>query len=408
MSWEGIDHMLDRVRGEADRIALQCGDLDRDGRHRTVRSAKLVGRTRRRWEEAEVRVHSLWTVYAALRAVVDRARDLRASADPNTPSALTRLLDGPSVALPDGDGPGARITLAEAVARATADHEEITEVISAVETAWDALRPRLAELESMWSDIGTHSDMVGLPEEAHEDLRAELAGVDETIHRDPLSLVVDGHVVTTQIERLRVLLDRTRGELRDALRMRDSYHENVERLRFAIDDVGRIVERARILRARVVAKVSSPAAVDVHDPVPALSAAVADLDVLRAEGRWRDLGARLGVLQRAIHDATDDAREREASLTRLLERRAELRGRLGSYRARAARLGLTGDRRLTELHGAAHWELWRVPCDLRAATVSLSAYLRALQETSGADFPEDGTTSGAWAPDGGSDGGVTR
>ncbi|MEV2279235.1 hypothetical protein AB0I72_27025 [Nocardiopsis sp. NPDC049922] len=408
MSWEGIDHALDRVRGEADRIALQCGDLDRHGGHRTMRSADLVGRTRRRWEEAEIRVHSLWTVYAALRSVLDRAADLRASADPDTPCALTRLLDGPSVVLPDGDEPGERITLAEAIARATADYEGATEAISAVETAWDALRPRLAELESMWRDIGTYSDMVGLPEEAHEDLRADLSGVEETIHRDPLSLVVDGHVVTTEIERLRVLLDRTRGELRDALRMRDSYHENVERLRCAVDDVGRIVERARILRGRVVAKVSSPAAVDVHDPVPALDAAVADLDTLRAEGRWRDLGARLGVLQHAIHDATDDAREREADLTRLLERRAELRGRLDAYRARAVRLGLTGDRRLTELYGAAHWELWRVPCDLRAATVSLAAYLRALQETSGADFPDDGTTSAAWAPDGEDDGGANR
>ncbi|MFI6578444.1 hypothetical protein ACIBFB_21890 [Nocardiopsis sp. NPDC050513] len=408
MSWEGIDHALDRVRGEADRIALQCRDLDRDGRHRTVGSADLVGRTRRRWEEAEVRVHSLWTVYAALRAVVDRAADLRASADPDTPCTLTRLLDGPSVVLPGGDAPGERITLAEAIARATADYEEVTEAVSAVETAGDALRPRLAELESMWRDIGTYSDMVGIPEEAHEDLRAELSGVEETIHRDPLSLVVDGHVVTSEIERLRVLLDGTRGELRDALRMRDSYHENVERLRFAVDDVGRIVQRTRILREQVLAKVSAPAPVDVHDPVPALSAAVADLDTLRAQERWRDLGARLGVLQRAIHDATDDAREREVNLTRLLERRAELRGRLDAYRARAVRLGLTGDRRLTELHGAAHWELWRVPCDLRAATVSLAAYLRALQETSGADFPDDGTASGAWAPEGGSDGGVTR
>ncbi|WP_116245383.1 hypothetical protein [Nocardiopsis sp. FIRDI 009] len=405
MSWEGIDHALNRVRGEADRITLYRTDLDGHVCHRLLRETDLVGRTRQRWERADARVHSLRAVHPAVRDVVERATKLRVSGDPDAQSELTRLLDGPSVVLPRTDaspgGSDERITLAEAVARVTADYEEVTEAISAVETAWDALHPRLGELESMWHEIGTYADMVGLDEDEYEDLRAALFRIGEVIRRDPLSLVVDGRVVTTEIERLRELLDRTRGELRDALRMRDSYHETVDRLRFAVDDVEMVVRRAHRLRAQVVAKVLAPEAPEVPDPVPGLRSAIAALDVLRDEGRWRELGTRLGELQRAIHLAADDARERENGLTRLLERRAELRGRLDAFRALSVRLGLAGDARLAALHGAAHWELWSVPCDLRAATVALAAYLGALKEVSGDDFPEDGTPSGDGLPDGG-------
>ncbi|MCY9787209.1 hypothetical protein KIK06_25335 [Nocardiopsis sp. EMB25] len=410
MSWEGIDHALNRVRGEADRIALYRTDLDGHVSHRLLREADLVGRTRLRWERADAHVRSLWAAHPAVRDVVERATDLRVSGDPDSQCELTRLLDGPSVVLPRTDTrPDAsdeRITLAEAIARVTADYEEVTEAISAVETAWDALHPRLGELESMWHEIGTYADMIGLGEDEYEDLRAALFRIGEVIRRDPLSLVVGGRVVTTEIERLRGLLDRTRGELRDALRMRDSYHETVDRLRFAVDDVEMVIGRAHRLRAQVVAKVSSPEVPDVPDPVPGLRSGVAALDDLRAGGRWRELGSRLGELQRAIHLAADDARDREVGLTRLLERRAELRGRLDAFRALSVRLGLAGDVRLAGLHGVAHWELWSVPCDLRAATVALAAYLSALKEVSGADFPEDGTPSGAGEPGGGSEGGA--
>jgi hypothetical protein len=167
-----------------------------------------------------------------------------------------------------------------------------------------------------------------------------------------------------------------------------------------------VLRRARELRTQVVSKISSPEAVGVPDPVPGLRARLGAMDALRAQGRWRDLGALLGELQRAVHAAADDAREREANLTGLLERRAELRGRLDAYRARAVRLGFAEDDRLVELHGEAHWGLWTAPCDLRRATVALSAYQRTLVELSGNESGADRTTPGARASDGESDGGV--
>ncbi|WP_159944868.1 MULTISPECIES: hypothetical protein [unclassified Nocardiopsis] len=419
MSWEGIDHALNRVRGEADRIALNLTDLDNHVGHRLLRGADLVGGTRRRWEHADRHVHRLRAVYEAFRRVVDRIADLRASAGgPGDQAHLTALLNGASVALPAREVPlrdrgplytgRESVTLAEAVARMSADYEEATEVISAVETAWDALHPRLAELDAMWQEVGTLVDMVELGEEEYESLRADLEAVGATVRRDPLAFVERGRVDTSSLEGLRLRLERVRGELRDALRMRDSYAESVERLRHAIADVGLVLARARALREQVVAKIASPAAVEVPDPVPLLLAGVGGMDLLRDQGRWRELGACLGELQHAIHEAADDAREREANLTGLLERRAELRGRLDAYRAHAARLGLAEDERLAGLYRRAHWELWAAPCDLREATVALSSYQRTLQEIGGTGFPSDRTTPGAGASDGESDGGVNR
>ncbi|MEE2039643.1 hypothetical protein Q8791_20705 [Nocardiopsis sp. CT-R113] len=419
MSWEGIDHELNRVRGEADRITLNLADLDGHVGHQLLKGAALEGRTRSRWEHADGHIHSLWTVYDAFRRVVDRAVRLRgAGGGAAEQAALTALFNGPSVVLPAAEVPlnerglldagEEAVTLADAVARMSAAYEEATEVISAAETAWDALHPRLGELDAMWHEIGTLSDMIELGEDEHEALRSDLAAVGATVRSDPLSLVEDGRVDTSSLERLRLVLERVRGELRDALRMRDSYTESVERLSSAIDDVEEATARARGLRAQVVAKVSSPAAVEVPDPVPSLRAGIDDMDSLRARGLWRELGARLGELQRAVHEAADAARDREGNLTGLLERRAELRGRLDAYRARAVRLGLAENEHLAELHGQAHWELWTAPCDLRAATVALSSYLRTLQELSGTESPGNRTTRGSDASDGESDGGVSR
>ncbi len=418
MSWEGIDHALNRVRGEADRISLDLADLDGHVSHRMLQGADLVGRTRRRWEQASGHIRSLWAVYEAFRGVVDRAGRIRDRAEgPEDQAALTSLLNGDSVPLPAGEVPlrerglrtgGEPVSLAAAVARMSADYEEATEVVSAVEAAWDALHPRLGELDAVWHEIGTLSDMVELAEDEHESLRVDLAAVGATVRRDPLALVEDGRVDTSSLERLRLRLERVRGELRDALRMRDSYDESVERLGFAIDDVGRAVERTRALREQVVAKVSSPAAVGVPDPVPGLRARIDAMDALRARRRWRELGARLGEVQRAVREAADDAREREADLTRLLERRAELRERLDAYHSRSVRLGVAEDTRLARLHSTARWELWTAPCDLRAATAALSAYRSALHGLDGNDCAVNRTTPGPDASEGQSDGGVNR
>lgn len=384
MSWEGIDHALNRVRGEAARVALDLAELDRHGAYRLIQGADLTGETRRRWEPEIARVQRLWKSHEAFSAVVERAAHVRGAGGEDPRAELDLLLTGASVALPTGEN----VAPAEAVARMTGDYEAVTETVSAIETAWDVLQPRLGELEAMWKEVCTLSDMVELPADAHEGLRENLERIGETVHGDPLALVVDDGVDTSALLLLRDALDRTRGELRDALRMRDSYEESVRRLTWAIDDVEQAALRTERLRARVVEKISSPEASERLDPVPGLRAAVAEMDELRDRGDWRELGSRLGRIQQTVHDVEDALREQGRVLTELLQRRAELRGRLDSCRARAARLGLDGHRRLVAPYVRAHWELWSAPSDLRAATTALTVYDRTLRELANGRDPD--------------------
>lgn len=423
MSWEGIEHALNRVRGELKQITLNLADLDDHVGHRMLKGADLRGLTRERWEHADRHIHRLWSTHDAFGRVVEEATEHHAlgSRRVSDQVRLTFLLTGPCLELPLEKAPlherglldtgTEHITLAEAVARMAADYEEVTEVVSAAETAWNALHPRLADLDSLWREVGTLGDMI---EEAGDDrddepLRSELDRVGDTVRRDPLSLLgADRRVDTSGLERLRKRLEAARGELRDALRMRDSYRESTARLVSAIDDLEAALAALREQRAHVVGRIREPQAIGVPDPVPALRARIDEMDALRTRGRWRELGILLGEVQAAVHDAADDVRERGENLAGLLERRDELRGRLEAYRARSVRLGLAEDPGVAELHDRAHRELWTAPGDLSAATVALVAYRRSMEQSGVTETTQDRTTPGAGASDGESDGGVSR
>jgi hypothetical protein len=68
------------------------------------------------------------------------------------------------------------------------------------------------------------------------------------------------------------------------------------------------------------------------------------------------------------------------AITGLLDRRAELRGRLEAYQVKAARLGHAEDAELSGLHDEAHEILFTAPCDLPAATRALNRYRQAIQD----------------------------
>lgn len=61
-----------------------------------------------------------------------------------------------------------------------------------------------------------------------------------------------------------------------------------------------------------------------------------------------------------------------------LSRRDELRGLLGAYQAKAARLGAAEDPGLTERYNHARGLLWTAPCDLAAAADAVTGYQQAV------------------------------
>ncbi len=402
MSWEGIEEALNRARGESARVSLRLADLERNVARGMLQGAGPVGRTRERWERAERGIHRLWTLYATFEEVIEQASLLHGSGgdEISVREALSHVLTGPSVAFAL-DGGTEHLSLAEATARMSAYSEEAAGTVAEVEAAWAVLHPKLGGLEALWQEIGSLTGMVGGDEEEHDHLRTELASLGDTVRRDPLALVTaDGTVDTSGLERARTRLEHTAGELRDALRMCDSYDESVERLLWAIDDAEEKVGRTAALRRHVAEAVAVPAPIEVVDRVPSLREDVAEMAELRAQGRWRELGTLHGRLQRAVHETVDDLAERSENLEGLLERRSELRGRLDDYRTRAARLGPAEDERLLAEHRRAHRALWEGPADLREATAALSAYRDALRQRTGSGRGSNRTTPGAGASEG--------
>lgn len=86
----------------------------------------------------------------------------------------------------------------------------------------------------------------------------------------------------------------------------------------------------------------------------------------------------LRELQRRIECALQRVRQDEALAQGLLDRRTELRGRLRSYAAKAARLGLAEDQDLLSSRRIAAGLLTRQPCDLRAVTQAVVDYQQML------------------------------
>ena len=86
----------------------------------------------------------------------------------------------------------------------------------------------------------------------------------------------------------------------------------------------------------------------------------------------------LREVQRRIESALQRVRQGEALAQGLLDRRTELRGRLRSYEAKAARLGLAEDQDLLSSRRIASGLLTRQPCDLRAVTQAVVDYQQLL------------------------------
>jgi hypothetical protein len=110
------------------------------------------------------------------------------------------------------------------------------------------------------------------------------------------------------------------------------------------------------------------------------AAAAADQarDELRAARRWGVLGDGLATVARQAADIQQIFYEYEFSLRGPLDRRDELRGLLGAYRAKAAGLGGAEDVALPARYRRAQDLLWTAPCDLAAADQAVREYQDAV------------------------------
>ncbi|HTQ91089.1 MAG TPA: hypothetical protein VMK84_16525 [Streptosporangiaceae bacterium] len=383
------------VVAERDAIQANLLELDSSFGKQLLAGAELTGDTRRRWDATAATLATLWQVFSAYSAVVDQAAEAAARhLGPRELAAVSGLLGGRSVQLASGPAPLAGrdladpgredLTLATAVARMRGAFTSVTEVVSAAEHVWTEVAGRLdavgAELARVTPLAGTLGD-----DALAGDLTAaqgELARLRDTLNSDPLALLRPGGAVDTSgADRLaeRVTADASRVD--ELVRLRDEAHQRVAEVAAAAAAARSAREDAAAAWQRATEKIAAgalpPPPADLAD-LADLSGRLDGLGAMLAGGRWTRLASELDLLDRELATATAAFREAERAAVAAMAKRDELRGLLGAYKAKAARLGAAEDAALAERYDRARDLLWMAPCDLAAAEAAVAGYQQAV------------------------------
>jgi hypothetical protein len=384
----------------AERDAIQANllELDSSFGKQLLAGAELTGDTKRRWDATAATLATLWQVYSAYSAVVDQAAEVVARhLGPRELAAITALLTGRSVQLASGPAPLSgrdladpgreELTLATAMARMRGAFAAVTEVVSAAEQVWTEVAGRLdavgAELARVTPQAATLGDeaLAGSLAAA----QGTLTRLRDTLNSDPLALWLGGHgtagspdVDTSAADQLQERVAAAVARIDELVRLRDDSHRRIAGVTAAAAAARSAREDAvaawRQASEKIVAGALPPEPADLADP----SARLAGLGALLADGRWARLASELDLLDRELATATARFKEAERAVVAAIGKRDELRGLLGAYKAKAARLGAVEDPGLAERYDRARDLLWTAPCDLTAAEAEVVGYQQAV------------------------------
>jgi hypothetical protein len=391
MSKEQAAAAVKAAVAERDAIQANLLELDSSFGKQLLAGAELTGETRRRWDATAATLATLWQVYESYSAVVDQAAEaVTRHLGPRELTALTALLAGRSVQLASGPAPLAGrdladpghedLTLATAVARMRGAFSAVTEVLAAAEHVWTEVAGRLdtsgAELARVTPLAATLGDeaLSGNLASAQD----RLARMRDTLNSDPLALWQGGTVDTSGADLLAQRVAAAVARADELIRLRDEAHQRVDEVRAAATAARAARDDAVAAWQRAAEKIAAAALPPPPAEPDGLSARLAGLGPLLDGGRWPRLASELDLLDRELTTATAQFKEAERAAVSALARRDELRGLLGAYKAKAARLGAVEDAALAERYAQARDLLWTAPCDLAAAEAAVVGYQQAV------------------------------
>jgi hypothetical protein len=377
----------------AERDAIQANllELDSSFGKQLLAGAELTGETRRRWDATAVTLATLWQVYEAYSAVVDQAAEaVTRHLGPRELTALTALLTGRSVQLSAGPAPLAGrdladpgredLTLATAVARMRGAFRSVTEVVSAAEHVWTEVAGRLDTAGAGLARVTPLSAALG-DEALTGNLaaaQAQLTRMRDTLNSDPLALWQGGAVDTSGADRLQERIAAAVARADELIQLRNEARQRVGEARTAAIAARSARDDAVAAWQQAAAKIAAGALPPPPAELADLSARLAGLGPLLDAGRWPRLASELDLLDRELATATARFHEAERASVAALAKRDELRGLLGAYKAKAARLGAVEDAALAERYDRARDLLWTAPCDLTAAEAAVAGYQQAV------------------------------
>jgi hypothetical protein len=383
----------------AERDAIQANLLELDGSFgkRLLEGATLTGETKRRWEATAASLAGLWQVYSAYSAVIDRAAEAaRAHLGPKELAVITNLLTGPSIELASGPAPLAGrdladpgredLTVVAAVTRMRRAFGQIAQVVSAAEQVWnemtgklDAVAAELARVMPLAGPLGDEA-LIGNLAAA----QSKLDGLRGTLGSDPLSLwqggadPAAGTVDTSGADRLQDRVAAAATSVEELARLRDDARRRITEVTAAASAARAAFQDAAAAWQRAAERIAAEALPAPPAGPTDLTDRLAGLDTLLADARWTRLASELDGIERELAAATAGCRDTERAAVAALGRRDELRGLLGAYQAKAARLGAAEDPGLAARYDRARGLLWTAPCDLAAAADAVTGYQRAV------------------------------
>jgi hypothetical protein len=378
----------------AERDAIQANLLELDGSfgRQALEGAALSGETRLRWERASGVLAGLWETFLAYSAVVDRISVLASARRRSKKEQveLAGLLNGGCVQLAAGPVPLAHrdlavrgrppVTLRTAVGAMRRAFAEVIAVTGPAEAVWSAVG---APLDAATAELDRDRLVVaGLGPALESELSAAtaaIAALRSAANADPLALWHDGQADTAAVDQLRAQVAALTGRITQLDQVR-------RQSRARIEDLAAAAAAARADRAQAVTAWQEAAA--RVGPLPPLPDALAEpplpgLTALAAAGQWDRLAAELDRIAAQLGQAAARTAELRQAVADALGRREELRGLLGAYKVKAARLGAAEDEDLAAPYDEAYGLLWTAPCDLAAAAAAVAAYQRAIRATEG-------------------------
>jgi hypothetical protein len=372
MTTDEIDREIASRTNEIGAASANLVELDDHPGLQHVRSYPPEGVTAQRWTTVQKSLDELWQDVGWATSILDSVKALRArrsKLDDVERAELTRWLrerplEVSRERIPLSQrtitGPGEAVGYVglDDVARDMHDkYPAVAVFLDEVDRINSLVVQRLAPLRRRLGDAG-----VALPAEM-----GELLAVSAT---DPLSLTP-----RDVEERARVIsgdVDRRSTELAELADLRANWPAALAETAGRLDALRLGVGRAAEVRSRAQRKVVSGPLPLLEDVEPALRAELSSITVPNPAA-LRSLRQRIDAALRVVEQADGLARG-------LLDRRAELKGRLTAYQAKAARLDLGEDRDLLACSRIASGLLHRQPCDLRAVTRAVTAYQHVLVE----------------------------
>jgi len=387
---------------ERDSIQANLLDLDGSFGKRMLAGAALTGESKRRWEAAAADLASLWELFYAYAAVVDKAGELMAGTRRLSDRELTRItamLNGTSVELTRQKPLGRRdltetgradLTLAAAVREMKRAFASVADVVAAAESVWNETADGLSEIGIQLAAAKDELGDLGDDEvtSALDSAADELGQLRDVLNSDPLALWHGDGVDTTRLDWLRERSAAAATRAAEIARLRADAQQRISAAALAVAAVTAAREDAASARARAEAKIAVADLQPSRATAMGLEARLAVLDRLKAAGRWTRLAAELDTIEAEAAAAVEWYRAAERAAVTLLGRRDELRGLLDAYQAKAARLGAAEDTELMERYQQAYDLLWTAPCDLAAAAAAVTRYQQAIVALSGRRQPQ--------------------